>query len=127
VNSFLYRSAPLASAACAVHCLAAPLLVSVAPAAATPEVEWALLLLASAVSAVVLRSGFRAHGRIAPVLIAVVCVALWIAVLGGAEIGVPEELATIAASVTLAAATYWSGRLRHSAECQSCGCPAHRP
>jgi hypothetical protein len=125
-SSLLYRSAPVASAACAVHCLAAPLLVSVAPALATAEVEWGLLLLGAAVSGVVLRSGFRAHGRIVPVLAAALCVALWVAALGGLVGGDLAEPLTFVASIGLAAATYWSGRLRHAATCESCACPAHR-
>lgn len=125
-SSLLYRSAPVASAACAVHCLAAPLLVSVAPALATAEVEWGLLLVGAVVSGAVLRSGFRAHGRIAPVVAAAVCVALWIAALG-LETGLPAEPLAFVASIGLAVATYWSGRLRHAATCESCACPAHRP
>jgi hypothetical protein len=121
ISSFLYRSAPLASAACAVHCLAAPLLVSAAPAAATPEVEWGLLLLASVVSAAVLRTGWRSHGRAAPGLAAAACVVLWLAALGGFA----AEPVMFIASMGLAAATYWSGRLRHAATCESCACPAH--
>lgn len=126
MNSFLYRSAPVASALCAAHCLAAPLLVSVAPVATTPGVEWGLLLLAGAVSATVLRSGFRAHSRTAPAAIAAACLALWAAVLGGWVPDVPAEAVTFVASIGVAAATYWSGRLRHAATCESCACPAHR-
>jgi len=126
VNSFLLRSAPVASALCAVHCLAAPLLVSVAPAATTPGVEWGLLALAGAVSAAVLRSGFRAHGRSAPAAVAAACLALWAAVLGGWATALPAEAVTFATSIGVAAATYWSGRLRHTAACEMCGCPAHR-
>jgi MerC mercury resistance protein len=109
---------------CAVHCLAAPLLVALAPALAPGEAAERAFMAASLVLAGVASAlGWRAHRRLAPPVIVAAGALLWLAHLTPAPI--PEVAATAGASVLMAAGTLWGARLRHRARCHRCGCVAH--
>jgi hypothetical protein len=108
---------------CAAHCMAAPLVLALAPRLAPGEAaERAVLagsiLLAGAAAAL----GRRVHRRRAPLLVVLAGALLWLA---GLAALLPEEPATIGASLLLAVGTLWSARLRHTATCHRCGCGAH--
>jgi hypothetical protein len=108
---------------CALHCLAAPLVVLFAPRLAAAEAHEPVILGASfglAATAAVL--GMRVHRRRAPLLLAAAGGLLWLATLR--PIPLSGEAASVAASLLMAAGTLWSARLRHRATCPRCGCPA---
>lgn len=116
------HAAPLA---CAVHCLAAPLLAATVPLLAADGAEWAFHA-AGAIPALALAGGaFRFHRHPGPPLAALAAVAAWTLSLAGAFAPLPEEATTAAACTALAAASVWGARLRHRAACDDCGCPAH--
>lgn len=107
---------------CAVHCVAAPLLMVLAPALALDEAHERAVLGASVLlAAAAVALGFRTHRR----------PGVWLPVAAGALLFLrppavlPEEAVSIAASLLLAAGTFWSARLRHRATCRRCGCIAH--
>lgn len=108
---------------CAVHCMAAPLVLALAPRFAPGEAaERAVLAGSILLAATAAALGRRVHGRWAPLLVVLAGALLWLA---GLVARLPEEPATIGASVLLAAGTLWSARLRHNATCPRCGCHAH--
>jgi hypothetical protein len=111
---------------CAVHCLASPVLVMAAPALALGHRGEAVVQATSAVLAAMMAwSGIRAHGRravLAPMLAGLV---LWSAPALAGWTGAAETLAHAAGGVLLAGGMIWSARLRHTAACHHCGCPAH--
>lgn len=108
---------------CAVHCIAAPLAVALAPRLALPEAHERVVMAASICLAVLVSlAGIRSHRRAAPLLIVAAGALLWGAPL--AVPSIPETVATVAASLLLAVGTLWSARLRHRATCADCGCPA---
>lgn len=111
---------------CAAHCIAAPLLVALAPRLAASERHERAAMAGSlclALAAVVL--GVRVHRRAAPLLLVGTGAACWMAPL--ATPLVPEQVAAVAASLAMAAGTLWSAHLRHRVACPRCGCPASEP
>lgn len=109
---------------CAAHCLAAPLLIAAAPALAPGEAyERAFMAAAVALAACAVLLGFRAHRRLAPLLLVAAGALLWMSPLVIQD--VPEIAATAAASLLMAGGTVWSARLRHREACGGCGCLAH--
>ncbi|HST62840.1 MAG TPA: TonB-dependent receptor [Longimicrobium sp.] len=109
---------------CAAHCIAAPLLVALAPGLAGAE-EHERMMMSIAVCLALLGTGLgvRVHGRPAPLSIVGAGALLWI-VTPRAPF-VPEAAATLAASLLMAAGAAWGARLRHRAACPRCACPAH--
>jgi hypothetical protein len=110
-----------ASAACLVHCLALPLAIAVAPALArwadaSESLHLLIFFLAVPISAVAMLAGFRRHGLIIPLLLAVTGLAM-IGVGALAGFGLAVEIgATVVGSLILAAAHLWNlraGRSRH--------------
>jgi hypothetical protein len=73
-----------ASGACAVHCLAHPLVVVLPVAALGERLEGAVLVALVVLAALLLWSGARRHGRLAPALPVLAAIALWSAALAGA-------------------------------------------
>lgn len=117
--------APAAPLLCAVHCLTTPLVVSLLPAADLGEgAEPWLLAAVLAVAALALRTELRAHGQLRVLVTAAVGFALWAASLAGWLEPAPEAVTTTLGSLVVAGAMVWSARLRHSATCRDCGCPA---
>jgi len=112
--------------ACAVHCLAMPLVALFVPLLA-PAHELEVVLMGASVllAAVLARGGVRSHGRRAAWVPVVLGTAVWSA--GVAHLGgwLPEQAASVLGSVLLAGGMAWNARLRHEASCRSCGCPAH--
>lgn len=113
------RWTAIAPVACAVHCLAAPLLAAVAPVLVEhPALEWGFFLV-SVAAAGALPAGLRLHGRRAPVLLAGAGLALWaIALLVARDGGEPM---VVAGSLTTAVALLLDLRWRR-AQAASCGC-----
>jgi hypothetical protein len=112
--------------ACAVHCVLMPLATMFVPfLAPAHELEAVFMLASAALALALVRGGVRAHGRRAVWLPVLLGIAVWgagIAHLGGP---LPEPVTTVVGSVLLAGGMFRNARLRHEAECRSCGCPAH--
>lgn len=107
---------------CAAHCIAAPLLVALAPRLALAEAhERTLMGAALVLAAFTTLLGVRVHRRASPLLLVFAGALLW---LGASAVPVPEEAATVAASLLMAGGTLWSARLRHLVSCPRCACPA---
>jgi hypothetical protein len=109
------------SGACAVHCLAHPVMVLVLPAAALGErLEGAVLLGLLGVSAALLLSGIRRHGRYVPALPVVAATMLWVVALAGL-VPEPAKAMLIAAGGLLSFwGLTWSRRLEHACPCGEC-------
>lgn len=114
----------LVPVACAIHCLAGPLLVILLPAAVFSErAEWLLLAAATGVAFVALAVGIRSHGRWHVVALATVGILVWTGSLGELFGPAPEELTTAAGSLLLAGALLRNSRLQcHAPEgtCEAC-------
>lgn len=111
---------------CAAHCVASPLLVLAVPALglgheAEPLVQGASALLAAGAA----WSGIRTHRRVAVLLPMLGGVLLWMVSAGLGLHGAAEAVTGVAGGLLLAGGMLWSGRLRHDASCNHCGCPAH--
>ncbi len=108
---------------CALHCVATPLVVLVAPSFA-PDIrsEVAMLAGSAVLAAVASTIGIREHGSrvvLAPILVGL---AIWALSLGGAFRPLPEAATTAMPSLLVAAGLLWNARLRHVAVCPGCGC-----
>jgi hypothetical protein len=108
---------------CAAHCLAAPLLLVVAPSLAeAPALETGLILAGAGVALPLTVRGVRLHGagRVwAPVVLGLL---LWAVKLLGLEVGVGESVLAVAGSVAVATGLLWNARLRQRVECCDGGC-----
>jgi hypothetical protein len=115
--------APLAPVVCAIHCAATPLLAVVAPSLAPgPVVEWLLLGVTVGIALVALGWGFRHHGQRHPLLWAATGLVAWGISLAGGFAPLAEEATTIFATLIVAGALVWNGRLRCSVPTCSTGC-----
>jgi MerC mercury resistance protein len=111
---------------CAVHCVAAPLLVAVAPRLTLTEAhERGLVAGSLVVAAATLSLGVRVHRRRAVWLPVTAGTVLWL--LSRFLPPSAEGPVTVAASLLMAGGTFWSARLRHLATCRRCGCIASLP
>jgi hypothetical protein len=115
-----------APALCAIHCVAAPLLVVVFPVLELSEAaEHVLMPATAALAAAFLMWGVRAHGRWVVWLPAALGMALWV---GGDHL-LSHSAAGLAAHLLgggmLAGGLLWNAVLRHRARCAECGCPAN--
>ena len=121
-GAWLAAAAPLA---CAVHCIAAPLVVLVLPAAGVHgPVETAVKLASAALALSFGWSGVRAHRRPAVLVPVMLGLALWVA--SSHAVGLlPETIGSALGGVMMAAGLGWSASLRHRAVCGACACPAH--
>jgi hypothetical protein len=118
----------LAPAACAVHCVATPLVVVAVPAFQPLEsVEWALLGLTAILVSVAGTAGVQNHGRSAPVLILLLGLGIWTLSLAGAFHPVPEDVTTVAAALTVATGLLWNSRLHCTASEKACPACASDP
>jgi len=96
----------VASAACAVHCLAAPFLLLLLPVAgsiwAHPAVHWVLAGLVLPLAVVVVFRGYQLHGRRWALVVASLGAALIVSglILPGTGVGGPGAVVPIAAAVT---------------------------
>lgn len=117
--------APAAPLLCAVHCVAAPLLVTLLPSLNLGEgLEWWLFAAVLPIAVGVLVAELRVHRhRRIPVVVAAGA-ALWAASLAGWLEPAPETVTTTLGSLIVAGAMVWSARLRHAATCRDCGCPS---
>jgi hypothetical protein len=113
-----------APALCAVHCVAAPLLVVFFPVLELGEAAERLLMLATAtVAAAFLTWGVRAHGRRLVWVPAALGMALWA---GGDHFlshSAPGLAAHLLGGGVLAGGLLWNAVLRHRTHCTDCGCP----
>jgi hypothetical protein len=108
---------------CAVHCIAAPLLVLFVPSLApNPRVEAILLVATFLFTAAVLTWGVRSHGNVWVWLPTLAGLALW----AGAHAtlhGRTELLTETAGALLVAGGLTWSAWLRHRANCRDCRHP----
>jgi len=113
--------------ACAVHCLAAPVLLVIAPAfASSTLVEGALMAAAFLFAVPIMVAGVQVHGRWIVWLPVALGSLIWIAELAEAPISAPGPVLTVSGSLLLAVGLVWNSRLRTRAR-PSCDCLAHRP
>ncbi|CAN5790821.1 hypothetical protein BH23GEM6_BH23GEM6_01490 [soil metagenome] len=117
-------AAPWAAAApllCAVHCVATPVLLVIAPAIAVNQtLEYLMMGAAALISVAVGLSGFRHHGEALIWVPIIAGLALW--ALGSmSTTGFEERLLTASGGILLAAGLIWSARLLHRTRCRSCG------
>jgi hypothetical protein len=105
---------------CAVHCLAAPLFLVVAPALADNRtVEVALMAISAVIALVVVSLGTRRHGEALVWLPVMLGLAIWLSA-SVASSAVAERVLMVAGGVLLAGGLYWDARLRHRATCTTC-------
>jgi hypothetical protein len=98
---------------CAVHCVAAPLLVGVAPGLApTPTAEWILLAVAVSIAAPVLVRGVSRTRELLALLTGAVGVLIWLLSVLGTLDPAPEEVTTTLGSLLLAASLVMRMRQR---------------
>jgi drug/metabolite transporter superfamily protein YnfA len=114
---------PLTAAApllCVAHCLAAPVLVVMAPAlAGNGSVEIALMVISTMIAVTVLVTGVRRHGESLVWMPAIAGLSLWL--LGLIIPGEMQERALMACGgILLAGGLFWDARLRHRASCTGC-------
>lgn len=113
----------LVPAACAVHCLAAPLLVSLLPALGAESTERWLMAATALAGAGILARGVWRHRRPWPLALFAVGVTLWTLPAADALADLPEHLTVVTGHLCVAAALLgnaWSAR--------HCRAPAsHRP
>jgi len=122
-GSYLAASA---SALCAIHCVAAPVLVLVSPALRISQTaEHAMIAVATAIAFVFLAWGVKRHGRVAVWFPALLGLSIWI----GGEWIVDHShrglLLHALGSTFLAGGLIWNGWLTHAARCVDCCCPSH--
>ena len=111
---------------CAVHCVAAPVLVSTLPFFAATHALEGWLLAASAVLAIAtLATSWRLHGRGAVWLVVTAGFVVWGASVAGWLEPLPEAAMSPLGGLFVAGALFWNGRLRHQAACGPCACPVH--
>jgi hypothetical protein len=110
-RSTLLDSAAIgASLLCLIHCIGLPILFALLPAMASiglPSSEWLhllLLLTAIPVSALALVGGWRAHGRVVPMLLGALGLAGLAAGLAFDSVPGAETALTVAGSLALAMA-----------------------
>jgi hypothetical protein len=111
---------------CAVHCLAAPVLLVVAPAFATSTLlEGGLMAAASLVAVPTVAGGVQAHGRSIVWLPIAAGAVIWASELMELARGVPDTVLTVTGSLLLAGGLLWNARLRARAH-DDCACTVHR-
>jgi hypothetical protein len=114
----------IAPLTCAVHCVATPILLVVAPAlAVSAPLEWSFLGATVLVAVVALAFGLRTHGDPWPVLPISLGITLWMGSLLHFFHPLPEELTTTMAALTAAAGLVWNSRLHcaaGNASCEAC-------
>ncbi|MEP9402280.1 MerC domain-containing protein [Sphingomonas sp. VNH70] len=107
---FLDGAAIGASLLCLIHCIGLPILFALLPALATiggASTEWlhvVLLLTAVPLSGTALIGGYRAHGRVVPLVLGVVGLAALAAGVTLASAPAAETALTVAGSLALAGA-----------------------
>lgn len=89
-------------------------------------IEPVFLAISVVIGVVETRSGMRIHGTWQVGAAVVVGAAVWTASLIGVFLPwVPEPITSAAGGLTIAAALFWNGQLRHERECATeCSCPA---
>jgi Zn2+/Cd2+-exporting ATPase len=111
---------------CAVHCIAAPVLVLFAPALAPDSRVAAVLLFCTAVLTLFfLRWGVRSHGRRVVWIPATAGLVLWTGAHLSGTHGPVEIILEFGGAALVAWGLTWNAWLRHRATCDTCGCPAH--
>ena len=121
--AFWVGAAPLL---CALHCLATPMVVLLAPTLAPMrEAEAILLGICTVLSIGFAAEGVRRHGRYGIWLPIAAGLVLWTASLAGWLAPLPEAATTVVGSVATAAGLFRNATLRHRATCNRCGCVAH--
>jgi hypothetical protein len=106
---------------CALHCAAVPALALVLPALVVPDaIELVLMLAATLIAGVLLRTGIRTHGRLRVLAPAFAGLLLWGMAL--AELSAaPEWVVGGAGGVLIFGGLRWNARL-HAASARRCGC-----
>lgn len=113
----------IAPLVCAVHCLATPLLVAVAPSVVGPQMEWALLGLTVVLVVVALTGGLRSHRDLRPAPLLAAGLAVWLGSLLHVFHPLPEEPITALAALVVATGLVWNSRLvcaHREVSCAAC-------
>jgi len=110
--------AAVAPLVCVVHCLAAPLLLSLAPSLAENRlVEAVLVAIASVVGIGTIIRGIRLHERLQALFPLAAGISVWVAALTIPDSPVPEVVLMVVAGVLVAGAMFWDARLRPGHTC----------
>ncbi len=105
---------------CVAHCLAAPVLLVVAPALAENHtLEAALMGISAAIALLVVWTGSRRHGESQVWLPVVGGLVFWICALAVSG-AVGERVLTVIGGALLAGGLFWNARLRHRTTCDAC-------
>jgi hypothetical protein len=114
----------IAPLVCAIHCLATPLLVAVAPSVVVgPQAEWALLGLTVVLVIVALIAGLRSHRDLRPAPLLAAGLAVWVGSLLHVFHPLPEEPVTAVAALVVATGLVWNSRLvcaHREVSCTAC-------
>jgi len=117
--------AAMAPVLCAAHCVAAPILVLVVPAAAVGSTAERALWAATTLLAIgFIAWSVRSHGRAWVALPVAAGLALWGAGLFDL-VPASETLTTVVGALLVSGGMMASAWLRHRRTCGDCGCPAH--
>jgi hypothetical protein len=118
----------LAPIACALHCMAAPLLVVLAPALApTPRLEWAFFLVSGGLAVGLLAWQAAPERRFALWALALVGLFVWAASIADWFHPVPETVTTVIGTFLVAGALFWNVRLRRRVSCDIPSTPSGDP
>ncbi len=110
-------SAVVLSVLCTVHCLAAPILISVSPMFGSEVFHVLLLVLVIPVSLVALPAGYKRHGNRVPLIVGVLGMALmtFAVVLGPETLGIwGERAVTMVGAVILGISHFHNLKLRRT-------------
>jgi hypothetical protein len=112
--------AAMAPLLCVAHCLAAPLLLLVAPVLAENAVVESVMMGVSVVVAVLFTAyGVRRHAEMRVVVPLAAGMGVWAAAVLDL-VPVEERVLTVAGGLAIALALVWNARLTHAATCRSC-------
>jgi hypothetical protein len=115
----------LAPIACALHCMAAPLLVVLAPALVpTPRMEWAFFLVSGGLAVGLLAWQAAPERRLALWALALVGLFVWAGSIADRFRPVPETVTTVIGTFLVAGALFWNVRLRRRVSCEIPSAPS---
>ncbi len=109
---------------CALHCLAAPLLIVAAPALApNPAVERAMFVGSALLAVIIVVRALRLGAPAAALILVAVGIGIWGASVWIGLASLPERATTVLGSMMVAVGLVWSGRAcpaERSCECAVC-------
>jgi hypothetical protein len=98
--------------ACAIHCVAAPVLVLIAPGIAVgSRAEWWLLYASTALAGWLLARGWQVHRRTAIAVLGLAGLSIWATSLAHVTRPIPEPVTTVVGAMMVAVALYSNARV----------------